>query len=337
MRKQWRLWVAVAISVVALILALLRIDLHLALQTLARANYLYLIPATVGLLVYLIARAVRWRLLLGPEVSLARCFWVVNIGYLVSNVLPFRLGDPARAVAIGRSGPVSVAAALSTVVVERVLDMLMVVLILAGVAPFISGAGDALQAGLLAGVLALAVLAVLFVLAFRPDWGRRAVRWGLARFPRVDVERWARPLDGLFDGLAPLRSGRRGLALLGWSIVVWGCVVFYYWALLRAFIPSLSALAAPFLVCVVGLGMSIPSSPGAVGVFHAIARYALTGPFGVPPEQAVAAAFAAHAFQYLPVCVLGVVGLARESLSLRWLQEQAHLSQDAPEVSEEGE
>jgi hypothetical protein len=197
------------------------------------------------------------------------------------------------------------------------------VALLAGVAPFVSEAGSALSAGLIGGGAALVATATLLVLAFRPDWGRQAVRWALDLIPQVDSERWAQALDGIFDGLAPLRSGRRALALLFWSVVTWACVVAYYWACLRAFVPNPPALAAPFLVSVVGLGMAIPSSPGAVGVFHAVARYGLTAPFGVPVNQAVTAAFGVHAFQYVLGCLLGLIGLARESLSLGWLRDQA--------------
>jgi len=322
MKKQWKLWVGLIVSAAALALALRGINLRQVGETLAQAEYVYLVPATVAMLAYLVARSVRWRLLLGPEVSLVRCFWVTNVGYLVSNVLPFRVGDPARAVVIGQGEKISTAAALSTVVVERVLDMLMVVALLAGVTPFVSGVGGAMSAGLVAGGAVLVALAVLLTLAFRPDWGRRLVRRVLGWLPRLDSERWARALDGLFEGLAPLRSGRKGLALLAWSVVTWALVVAYYWALMRAFLPRPPALAAPFLACVVGLGMAVPSSPGAVGVFHAVARYGLTAPFGIPVDQAVTVAFAIHAFQYVLMCVLGLVGLARESISLGWLRTQ---------------
>jgi uncharacterized protein (TIRG00374 family) len=322
-KRNMRIAIGVVISVAALVLALLGIDLRLVLETLAEAEYLYLIPATVGILLYLFARAIRWRILLGPKVSLLTAFWVTNIGYLVSNVLPFRLGDPARAVVVGLEGNISTAAALSTVVVERVLDMLMVVVLLLGLLPFLGQAESALGAGLIAGAAALVAFAVLLFLAFKPDWGRRVLRSVLCRVPFVDEERWAPKFDGLFEGLAPLRSGRRGLALLGWTVIVWACVVVFYWFFLQAFMDEVPVLAAPFLVCTLGLGMAIPSSPGALGVFEAVARYALTIPFAVSEDHAVAAAFGSHAFQYILMCLLGLLGLARQGLSLRWVRERA--------------
>jgi uncharacterized protein (TIRG00374 family) len=326
-KRRWQLWVGLIISGVALVLALRKVDSRQVAETLAQAEYVYLIPAVVASVASLAARAVRWRVLLGPEVSFLRCFWVTNIGYLVSNVLPFRLGDPARAVVIGRGGEVSTAAALSTVVVERVLDMLTVMLLLAGLTSFVSGAGNAMSAGLIAGGAALVASAVLLLLAFRPDWGRWAARrvleWVSALGLRLDHERWMRALNGLFEGLAPLRSGRRGLALLFWSVVTWAGIVVFYWSVIRAFLPRPPALAAPFLVCVAALGMAVPASPGAVGVFQAVIRYGMTEAFSVPTDQAITIAFGIHTVQYVLGCLLGLVGLGRESLSLGWLRTQA--------------
>jgi hypothetical protein len=351
MKRRWQLWLGLAISAVALYLAVRQIDFQELAVTLVQADYAYLIPAAVGILLYLLTRAIRWRVLLGSEVSLARCFWVTNIGYLVSNVLPFRLGDPARAVIIGRDREISTTAALSTVVVERVSDMVIVVAILAGILPFVSATQDLMVGGLVAAGLAFVAVVVLMLLALRPDWGRSALRWVLVRIlmpllgktlrlcegrrglqwlvvraPSLDADRWAQTLDGFFEGLAPLRSPRRMISFLGWSVITWGFVVGYYWMFLQAFVTDGPPLAAPFLVCFVGFGMALPSSPSAVGVFHAVARYALTIPFGVAEEEAVALAFGAHAFQYILMVLLGLVGLARESLSLGQVQVQvAHL------------
>jgi uncharacterized protein (TIRG00374 family) len=319
-RHRWRLWVGLLVSAAALVLALLGIDIRQVVETLAQADYIYLIPACGALLAYLSARSIRWRILLGADVTLAEAFWVGNIGYLVSNVLPFRLGDPARAVAIGLGGKVKVSAALSTVVVERVLDMVMVVLLLAATLPFVGEIGWLRDAGLLAGAAALVALVVLIVLALRPDWVRRLVHWGLARVPRLDHERWVGVLDGFMDGLAALRSAWRAVGLLAWSIVSWVFVVAFYYAMLWAFLDRPSLVEGGFLSCAIGLGMAVPAAPGAMGVFHSVARYALELPFGVPEERAVAVAFASHAVQYIAMCVLGLIGLARQNLSLGRLQ-----------------
>ena len=114
--RSWRLWLGVAVTLSCLALALAGIDWRAVAETLSQADWIYFIPAVAALLGFLVSRSVRWRLLLGPGVSLADAFAITNIGYLVSNVLPFRLGDPARAVAIGLSGKGKASAALSTVV-----------------------------------------------------------------------------------------------------------------------------------------------------------------------------------------------------------------------------
>lgn len=315
--------IGVAISLVCLVLALIGIEWHRAGEALRRADWRYLLPAGAALLGYLVARATRWRILLGPEVGLADAFSVTNIGYLVSNVLPFRLGDPARAVAIGLGGKAKIGAALSTVLVERVLDMLVVVLLLAVTIPFVGEAGWTRRAGLAGGVLGLVAMAFLVSLAVRPKWGERVVAWFLAHLPWIDGDRWLGVYDDLMEGLTALSSIRGVAGLLGWSIIIWLLTVGHYFSILRAFIARPSLVEASFLTCTTGLGMAVPSSPGAMGVFHSTARYALQIPFGVAVETAVVVAFASHTFQYVVMCLLGLIGLAHQNLSLGQLRGDA--------------
>ncbi len=321
--QRWRLAIGIIISLICLWLALTGIEWLPLSHALRQADWRYLLPAGGALLASLLTRAIRWRILLGPRVSLFTSFAIINIGYLVSNVLPFRLGDPARAAAIGLRSEVKISAALSTVVVERVMDMLMVVLLLSISLPFVAQAGWTARAGLLGGVAAVISLAVLILLAWRPDWGRRMARWLLARIPRLDQEHWMEMADGLLEGLSALRSARRAAGLLSWSVVIWASIVGYYFAILGAFLDRPALVEGAFLACATGLGMALPSSPGAMGLFHSIARYALQLPFGVPVEEAVSVAFTAHAFQYIILCLLGLIGLLQQNLSLGRLQTDA--------------
>jgi len=283
---------------------------------LRQADWRYLIIALGALLAFLVTRSMRWQILLGSGIVLTEAFAVTNIGYLVSNVLPFRLGDPARAVAIALTGKVRVSTALSTVVVERVLDMLAVVLLLAITAPFVRQAGWTREAGLLGGGAAVLSLALLVVLALRPEVGRRAARWILARVPRADPERWVERVEGVLGGLAALRSLRSGIGLMVWSVVTWASSVGFYLAMLRAFIEAPTLVQASFLTCAIGLSVALPSSPGAFGVFQAVARFALQLPFGIAAETAIAVAFGSHAILYVAMCSLGLIGLAQQNISL---------------------
>ncbi len=315
--------IGVVISLACLGLALAGVEWRRTANALRQADWRYLFPAGVAVLGYLLARACRWRILLGPEVGLVEAFSVINIGYLISNVLPFRLGDPARAVAIGLNGKVKMSAALSTIVVERVFDMLTVVLLLAVTVPFAGEAGWTRRAGLLGGVMGLGSMAVLVALAVRPQWGRNALGWALRRLPAISEEPWLERFDGLVEGLEALRSARRAVGLAAWSVVTWGVTVGFYVAILRAFIDQPTVVEASFLTATTGLGMAVPSSPGAMGVFHSIARYALELPFGVPTEAAVVVAFASHTFQYVMMVLLGLVGLVQQNLSFTQLRTDA--------------
>ena len=321
--RKWNLLVGALISLVCLVLAFAGVEWRRAGEALQRGDWRYLLPAGAALLGYLLARASRWRILLGSQVGLVDTFSVTNIGYLISNVLPFRLGDPARAVAIGLDGKVKVSTALSTVVVERVLDMLTVVLLLAVTVPFVDEADWTRRAGFLGGSVGLIAIVALFWLAIRPGWGRRVFRWALGRLPSIHEDRWLEWFDGLVEGLGALRSPRRAAGLIAWSIVTWVLTAGHYLAILGAFIEHPKVVEASFLTAATGLGMALPSAPGAMGVFHSVARYALQLPFGVAAETAVAVAFAAHTFQYVVMSLLGLIGLLQQNVTFAQLRADA--------------
>lgn len=321
--RKWNLLLGALISLLCLALAFAGVEWRRAGEALGRGDWRYFLPAGVAILGYLLARASRWRILLRGRVGLVDAFSLINIGYLISNVLPFRLGDPARAVAVSFDGKVKLSTALSTVVVERVLDMLTVVLLLAVTVPFVDEADWTRQAGLLGGGVGLIVIVALVWLALRPELGRRVLRWGLGRLPSIENDRWLEWFDGLVEGLEALRSPRQAAGLIAWSITTWVLTVGHYLAILGAFIEQPKVVEASFLTAATGLGMALPSAPGAMGVFHSVARYALQLPFGVAAETAVVVAFAAHTFQYVIMCMLGLVGLLQQNVSFAQLRADA--------------
>lgn len=324
--RKLKLALGVVISLAGLGLAIVGIEWAQVGRVLAEADWRFVLTAVGAVLGYLLSRAARWRVLLRSRIGLGHSFALINIGYLISNVLPFRLGDPARAIAMGMDGRVKVSTALSTVVVERVLDMLTVVALLAVTAPFAGEAGWIREAGLVSAGLGVVAAALLVLLAVRPQRVRSILERVLRRVSWFDRERWLSWLDGLAEGVVALGSWRGAAAAVGWSLITWALTVGYYLGILGAFLDRPSLAAASFLTSATALGVALPSTPGAMGVFHSAARYALQLPFGVPAETAVVVAFASHALQYVVMCGLGVLALLGQNLSLSQLRIRATMT-----------
>ena len=128
--------IGVIISALLLWLALRTIDFREVGAAFGTANYALLVPALALYFAGVAVRAARWRVLLAPlrEVAVGRLFPIVVIGYMANDILPARLGEVVRVDVLRRREGVSRAAALATVLIERIFDGLCL-LIFAAVTP----------------------------------------------------------------------------------------------------------------------------------------------------------------------------------------------------------
>jgi glycosyltransferase 2 family protein len=317
LKKQLRFWIGVAISLVGLWLALRGVEFSKLGATFSGANYWWLIPALLFHLMSLVGRSERWRVLLGTDkVDSVTAFLVMNLGYLISNVLPLRVGDPARAIIVDQRSHTGIPRGLSTVVVERVFDVLAVVVGLVLLVPFMQLPPDAMRWVRVFGALGLlAVLGIVALLTQRA-LAERILTAVLSRIPRLSPDKWLMRWRNLMSGFDALGSVRGVVIVIGWTLVVWIGAAGIFWGVMRAFIPNASVVAATFLLCIESFGMAVPATPGNWGVYEAIAKVGLVVPFGYPVEQAVSFALAVHLFEYLLLNLVGVIALMRYSLSL---------------------
>ncbi len=267
----------------------------------------------------LAARAMRWRFLLGGRVALGPTFHVLNVGFLLNNTLPFRIGELARAYLVGRSEyGVTGWAALSTIVTERILDMLIVVLMLAAVLPVLAVDPAVITGGALLGGTALLGFSVLLLLAHRPQWGHAVLRQVLRIAPPLARLQPATLLERLLDGLHPLTTRRGLLGAATWTAVAWACSVVGSWILAGAF-PGLTQtpiMRAALTLSVVAASFSIiiPFTLASVGPFEAAAVFALMTA-GVPRSTAATYALVWHAGVVLVYGLWGVIGMLALGLS----------------------
>ncbi len=303
-----------AVSAISLGIVLYFADLRKLSEALRLANYRLMLLAIPVTLTWLGVRGLVWRTLLQDKASYSAVFWTLNEGYLLNNLLPFRLGEVGRGFLLSRKSPLEFWQVLSTIVIERILDLAMAVGLLLSTLPFVVGATWARQASLAVGGAVILGLAVLYILA-------RNRRRAQSLFERLG-QRWpwmlrlgGRAVTSFLSGLSVLTDGFRFLRAVGWMIVNWLVAIFQYYVLVHAFFPDARLLWAAFSLGVAALGIAAPSSPGALGVLELSIVGALSL-FGLDPSTALALAITTHIVQYLVTGALGAYALARDGESL---------------------
>lgn len=317
MMKWLRILAGVLISALFLGLALRSVDPGGVWGALRTANYLWLAPAVAAIVLSIMLRAVRWRLLFYPDTGLrySSVFGSLNVGYLVNDLLPLRLGEIVRAYLISQQErSVSMPHAVSTVAVERVLDMVVTLAYLALLLPFVDlPAGAATKVELVA-VLAVAALLFMLVLGAMPERTHQFARIVTSRLPNRAGERLHDLIEHFLRGFAVLSVPRVAGPVVALSFVLWALAALAMWCVLFAFDLWLSPTAPFFVLALVSLSFVVPAAPGHVGVFHWTVVQALA-PFNVNEDVAVSYAFVAHVVAFVPPMLLGAGYLWRAGIS----------------------
>jgi glycosyltransferase 2 family protein len=122
--KGVRLTVCMLVSAVCLYLAVRGMDFERTVQELRKSSPTPILGAVFFLFVSYWIRAYRWRYLLLPvkQISTRPLFRSTLIGFMGNYLFPFRAGEVMRAVSIGQTQDISKAAALGSILLERVFD-----------------------------------------------------------------------------------------------------------------------------------------------------------------------------------------------------------------------
>lgn len=316
----------VAVTVVLLWWALRGVAIGEVVDQIRQGDPLLLLAAVAVATFGFVIRAMRWKVLLTPvcpDTSFRSRMAAVSIGFMANNVLPARVGEFARAYAFSRMEPVSAGAAFGSLVVERFLDGVVLLLLLV-IPPLTPGfpASGALSSGLGAlilrgGLVAVAVVLVGVVVMVR--WPDAFVRTGervASHLPRSAARPLVGVLESLLEAMGVLRSPR--LLALGflWTVGFWLFHGISFWLGMLAFGIDTGLISAWFTEAVVGFGVAIPSAPGFVGTFHASADFALSEVYGVDEARSLAFAFGYHFAGWVPITLIGFWYAWRLGLSL---------------------
>ncbi len=305
-----REWLGLALTALSIALIWVIIDPEQLWRSLKSANYGYYGLSIVTYPLFLALRTIRWRFMLGDQVRFDQVWHIQNIGYMINYLLPARLGEVARAVLIGNIPPLTVTQGISTMVVERALDVLFMATLLPLTVSQVETLPEIIRRpALFAGIAGIVTLIVLIIMANQRE---NAGTWAatlLNRFPSLNADIWLTRLDNLLAGLSALTNWHDGATLLFWSVLLWIPVIFgYHWGMLAVGL-DVNLLMSAFVVCVAAFTIAAPSSPGQVGVYHAGVIFALSGALGFNEEPAAAFAILYHAMNLILSVIFGLIAL----------------------------
>ncbi|MEO8583206.1 MAG: lysylphosphatidylglycerol synthase transmembrane domain-containing protein [Flavitalea sp.] len=262
------------------------------MSDLSGARYIFLIPATIMLVISHFIRAMRWRILIEPlgyKPSLLNTFLAVMVGYWANLAVP-RLGEVLKCTILARYEKVPADKLVGTIVAERAIDVctLLVVLlitifsqydVIGGFAAeafknfFTSRTGDISL--FKAGTMLLIILSFIVLTI-----------WLLKKLNHLPfISKTKDVFRGIFQGLISIRYIKNKGWFLLQSILIW---TLYLYSTYMGFFAmkdmaqygikgALSALTFG------SFGMIIPS-PGGIGSFqYAVQQVMIL--YGVTPEK----------------------------------------------------
>lgn len=310
--QQRRLLLGLAVAGIFLYLTFGRLEWELVQVALAAARPGPLLLGGVFLVIDFWIRIVRWWWMLKmfePELPLQHCIRPFLVSIAVNNVVPLRAGDVLRTVGFRRelrSPPMRI---LGTLVVERLLDLLVLLTCLfIGLRGVVANRFPPSFINASVGITAVSLVSLLLLLLL-PHQVQQGLRWVVQRpwfgkrYNSVLVESW---LEQLFGALSLLRSPKVLLQLVALSGFVWifegGVFASVAWSLQADVAP----LGAWFSLALGTLATLIPSSPGYVGTFDYFTMLGLTS-YGA--DRAVATVFAllVHLLLWIPVTLVGAL------------------------------
>ena len=328
---RWKVIVGLVISLAFLAYALSRVNYAEMIESFSEANYWWTIPMMLSVIITMLIRAARWRWLIDPiqSISFKSLYSSVMIGFMANNLLPARIGEVVRAVSLSRRHSLSRSAVFATVVAERVFDSLGLLFVFLLTLIFIDFPDELKQAGLVALILTIGLLIFLYLLKGQTELAVKVFRAPIGVFSGKLADRAASILRKFAEGLTILTSPNSIVVIILYSVFLWVFTAISGYLIFAAFGLYPDIWAAFIVLFVTVLAVSLPSSPGYIGTYHAACIIAFKligslGMFGQPVSNSVALSFSVILWscQFFPVTIIGLYYLKKEHLNFKEIGEE---------------
>ncbi len=284
MKKTRQLLIGLAIAFGALYYTLRNVSMDELIASFKGIELVYILPSIGIILLSYMARAYRWQVLLRPfkQISVRDIYAPLMIGCM-GNILPARAGEFLRAYLLGKKHGITFAGAFSTIIVERLFDMVFLLMLFVWVFvvrvdmfdPQLTFSGVSVQTmlagfGRFCGILVIGLLCFMFLLAYKEEQVKSRIGWFIKPLPDKWKERIFFMVGEFAMGCRIIKDPGTLLQIVFFSALVWVLFVATCYPLYFAFDlqdKSLeSVLLLTVMVCVL---ITILPTPGFLGSFNA--------------------------------------------------------------------
>jgi uncharacterized protein (TIRG00374 family) len=301
-------WLALGFILSAIIIVLIAraIDPDQLARALRNVDWSWIAVALSFTLVTYLGRMQRWIILLRPLTFRATAVLrALLTGQLLNHLLPIRAGDVVRAILLGREPGGSFARVFGSVLIEKAWDWLALcglLLIVTWAAPLPDWfLAPARSIGLLAALILIGFIGVAVVPERWMPLGMSQLDRALARLPTSWHSFVLRNAQRLLDSLAVLRRRDTLVGAAIWTAITWGLSIIINYSVQRACGLD-SWLAATTLLVMLMIGVALPPSIAALGIFEGLSMLTLSL-YNVPLETALAIGLLLHLVVIVPLLI----------------------------------
>lgn len=282
-------------------------------RTLFDAMLDYSTAAVLAIVAFLICVdgivALRWRFLCGYTFGFVAAFESFMISAFLNNVLPAKLGEAAKVIYLRKIAAIPVYTTLPALFFERFFDVLFLATITVFAAGFLF---DDESMKIYALIFITIMWSAIFLLKFYKNIFLAILNFIPFKMPRIVLKK---SLHMVHKKITLNMISKTS----AWTLVIW-IGYFLFTALFLGFVANFELSIGQFIVVfvVASIAMAIPLAPAGVGTYHAGLVLTL-GWYGVPKEDALAAAIVLHVCQIVPPTVIGVVILIKNGMGIKSL------------------
>jgi hypothetical protein len=317
--------IGVILSSFFIILAFKNFNLNDFTSAMVKVNIFLVFLAAGAFLCSYILRGIRWQIMLKSvkEIPFLTSFCILFIGYMANALLPLRLGEVIRAYVLGVKENISKLASLSSIILERIFDGMILVFFLSMLLIIYPFPGWVKNLGIFTAVLFCGGISLIFMITRYQIKIINFLCYILHFFSDTVHKKITPYIEKFVLGVGMLKNKSQSSFVAVISVFIWLNEALVYYILLIAFNITSQTLffIALFTMIIINFGIMIPSSPGNIGTYHYFCILALTL-FGVSSNTALAYAIVANALMIICTVISGVICMWHMEFSISFLKDE---------------